>query len=184
MTTPTIAEQIKYADLQMAAEAFIRDKNTLELYQSRSDLIRVLKAGNGHSSRFTQTQAETFVDTWQVVDQLANTHTGFSGTLFRARKDDLLKGIKANDLVISFRSTEFIDDAIRDNGTNTLEIKDTGFAWGQIRDMEDWYTRLQSQGLLPSGESFSVTGYSLGGHLATVFNLLRREEGIDQRKAA
>jgi hypothetical protein len=37
---------------------------------------------------------------------------------------------------MSFRSTEFIDDAARDNqATNAMEIKEAGFAFGQIRDM-------------------------------------------------
>jgi len=74
---------------------------------------------------------------------------------------------------MSFRSTEFIDDAARDNqATNTFEIKDTGFAWGQLSDMESWYAELKTGGKLPSGANFSVTGYSLGGQLATAFNLL------------
>jgi len=38
---------------------------------------------------------------------------------------------------MSFRSTEFADDAARDNeATNKLEIKDHGWAFGQIADME------------------------------------------------
>ncbi|MGQ0598529.1 putative Ig domain-containing protein [Aquabacterium sp.] len=75
---------------------------------------------------------------------------------------------------MSFRSTEFIDDSARDNqATNTLEIKETGFAWGQLRDMAAWYGELTSEGgALAGGRPFSVTGYSLGGHLATAFNLM------------
>ncbi|WP_077001411.1 putative Ig domain-containing protein [Variovorax sp. KK3] len=74
---------------------------------------------------------------------------------------------------MSFRSTEFIDDAARDNqATNTLEIAATGYAWGQIRDMEAWYQSLKDRGLVSKEQGFAVTGYSLGGHLATVFNLL------------
>jgi hypothetical protein len=34
MTTPTTAELLKYADLQMALEAFIRDRNTNALHAS------------------------------------------------------------------------------------------------------------------------------------------------------
>lgn len=158
---PTIADYLKYANLQMAAEAFIRDPNTGVLRASGQQLIDVLVAGNGHASRFTQTQAEAFADAntgWTVLDQRANTSTGFSGTLF--------KNNQTGELVISFRSTEFIDDAARDNlATNTDEIKNSG--WGQISDMEAWYASLH----LAAG-SFSVTGYSLGGHLATAFNLL------------
>lgn len=169
MTTPTIAELLKYADLQMAAEAFLRINKTGDLISSGSFLVDALKEGNGRASRFTQTQAEAFADSttgWTVVAQRANTGTGFSGTLFRNNK--------TNELVMSFRSTEFVDDYARDNqATNTLEIKDTGFAWGQIRDMEAWFTELKADSsMLGAGQPFSVTGYSLGGHLATVFNEL------------
>ncbi|MFM9901713.1 MAG: hypothetical protein ACKVOT_11905 [Polaromonas sp.] len=75
---------------------------------------------------------------------------------------------------MSFRSTEFIDDSARDNqATNSMEIKETGFAWGQIRDMQAWYQELtKPSGQLGAGQSFAVTGYSLGGHLATAFNTM------------
>lgn len=78
-----------------------------------------------------------------------------------------------NELALSFRSTEFIDDAARDNeATHKLEINDFGFAFGQLADMEEWYKELQSDPGKLQGKTFSVTGYSLGGHLATAFNLL------------
>ena len=169
MTIPTIADYLKYADLQMAAEAFIRNPETGEL-ATGSDVIALLKRGNNHSSKFTETQAQAFVNQWEVLDQEANTDTGFSGTLFKNRD--------TKELILSFRSTEFIDDAIRDNAsTNKLEINNTGFAWGQIRDMEAWYQSLSENGGPLEGKNFSVTGYSLGGHLATVFNSLHHEGG-------
>ena len=43
------------------------------------------------------------------------------------------------------RSTEFIDDAARDNeATNKLEINDFGFAFGQLADRETWNVKLKS----------------------------------------
>jgi hypothetical protein len=107
-----------------------------------------------------------FLKHWEVLAQKANIGTGFSGTLFKNKE--------TNELVMSFRSTEFIDDSARDNqATNTLEIKETGFAWGQLRDMKAWYEDLQkSGGPLAGNPPFSVTGYSLGGRLATAFNLM------------
>jgi pimeloyl-ACP methyl ester carboxylesterase len=47
---------------------------------------------------------------------------------------------------------------------------------GQIADMEAWYSKLRGPNSPLAGQQFSVTGYSLGGHLATAFSLLRREE--------
>lgn len=168
MTTPTIAEYLKYANLQMAAEAFIRDPETLVLASSGQELINKLVAGNGHASRFTASEAAKLSDPakgWTILDQRANTNTGFSGTLFQ--------NTITRELVVSFRSTEFIDDAARDNeATNKLEIGDFGFAFGQLADMEKWYAELKRAGGPLNGKAFSVTGYSLGGHLATAFNLL------------
>jgi len=142
MPSPTISDYLKYANLQMAAEAFIRDPDTGILNDSGDRLIDALIAGNNHTSRFTQTQATNFEALWEVVDQRANTTTGFSGTLFRARNTVESLGIREGELVISMRSTEFIDDAVRDNAANTLEIKNTGWAWGQLADMESWYRSL------------------------------------------
>jgi len=71
-----------------------------------------------------------------VVEQKENTPTGFSGTLFR--------NSETNELVMSFRSTEFVDDAARDNqATNTLEIQEHGFVFGQIADMQNWHEELK-----------------------------------------
>ncbi|MBL0075975.1 MAG: hypothetical protein IPP41_08640 [Rhodocyclaceae bacterium] len=170
MTTPTTADYLKYANLQMAAEAFIYDEAT-SAPKTGQQLINALMTGNKHASKFTQTQADAFVSQWEVVAQRADTPTGFSGTLFRNKANP-------NELVLSFRSTEFVDDSIRDSlATNTLELKDTGFAFGQLADMEAWYGELAS-GVL-AGKAFSVTGYSLGGHLATAFNLLH--QGVAQQ---
>ncbi|MFE8643841.1 hypothetical protein ACFX58_01990 [Sphingomonas sp. NCPPB 2930] len=167
MTQPTIAQYLEYANLQMAAEAFIRDEKNPEVFRNQGQaLTDALTRGNDHASRFVATQAQKFAAEWEVIDQRANTTTGFSGTLFRNKE--------TRETVLSFRSTEFIDDAARDNkATNELEIKNTGFAWGQIADMQAWYAELQKDpAKLGAGQAFSVTGYSLGGHLATVFNLL------------
>ena len=85
---------------------------------------------------------------------------------------------------MSFRSTEFADDAVRDNqATNTLEIKEKGWAFGQIADMESWYASLKADSTKLGSNGFSVTGYSLGGHLATAFNLLRQRDGTSGKIA-
>lgn len=162
---PTIAEYLKYANLQMAAEAFLNDPDTGDKNYSGTALKDALVRGNRHASKFTETEAIKFTAEWEVVDQLPNTTTGFSGTLF--------KNNQTGELVISFRSTEFVDDAIRDSAaTNALEVFGTGWAFGQISDMEEWYKTLAVDGVPLSQRPFSVTGYSLGGHLATAFNLL------------
>jgi hypothetical protein len=166
MTTPTTTDLLKYVDLQMAAEAFLVDATGAFV----PNLPKALTDGNELVSRFTQTQAKEFLKHWRVVTQMPNTKTGFSGTVFECRVDDPLTGAKARERVLSLRSTEFVDDHLRDNqATNTLEIFATGFAWGQLRDLEDWYAQLVRDGELVPG-TFGLTGYSLGGHLATAFN--------------
>jgi hypothetical protein len=58
--------------------------------------------------------AEAFAMTWEAVHQRANTTKGFGGMLFRCLRDDPATGAKAGHLVMSLRSTEFIDDAVHD----------------------------------------------------------------------
>ena len=170
MSILSIPDYLKYANIQMAAEAFIRDEKTGLLRGRGDQLTQALTEGNKRNSIFTKVQAEQFSTQWEAVDQRVNTSTGFSGTLFHNKE--------TNEYVISFRSTEFIDDSARDNAaTNTLEIKEFGYAFGQISDMEAWYAELKQSQKLPEGEKFSVTGYSLGGHLATAFNILHAAEG-------
>ncbi|MDO5693314.1 MAG: hypothetical protein Q4G70_12720 [Pseudomonadota bacterium] len=176
--TNEISNYLKYAHLQIAAEAFyglkMRPAGTnLNRQIETRDLIK----GNDRTSKFTTTDAEWFVQTWKVEEHISNTQTGFSGTLFRALKDDPERGIVAGELVLSFRSTEFADDAARDNqATNKMEISEKGWAFGQIADMEKWYASLKASGKIGVSEPIAVTGYSLGGHLATAFNLLHKDD--------
>jgi hypothetical protein len=184
MTAPTIAEYLKYAKLQMAAEAFLKDKvinpeTNVEVVRERysgEPLKEALIDGNKHASRFTETQAQDFADHWKVLDQRPNTDSGFSGTLFECTVADPVTGAKEGELVISFRSTEFIDDAVNDCQVTNKTIFDFGWGFGQIADMEAWYAGLKVDGIPLSEKQFSVTGYSLGAHLATAFNILRQEE--------
>jgi len=171
MPANRVNEYLSFANLQMAAEALLvglpTDKDSAEYKQ---ELTKRLVAGNGHASRFSQEQARQFAETYIVIDHKANTQTGFSGTLFKNRD--------TGELTLSLRSTEFIDDSVRDNkATNQLEIQRLGWALGQIADMEDWYRALKSNALVGPDTVFNVTGYSLGGHLATAFSLLRSEAG-------
>ena len=193
-----IAEVLKLANLQMAAEAFLQPRGgylpiTGELLEpaNLTSFRTMLREGNTHSSRFPISLASEFSLDWEVLDQKANAPSiaggsGFSGTLFRAKRDAPERGIKSGELVIAFRSTEFRDDNIRDSkSTNELELKDLGWAFGQIAEMQEWYAKLTSSAdgapLIPANAKFSVSGYSLGGHLATAFNLLLAARGEESR---
>lgn len=195
-TTNQIADYAKYANLQMAAEALYQFKATGNIppvpgnptdpstrFRDADIDPVVLTDGNLHSSKFVPSEAEKLSADWKVIDHIPDTKTGFSGTLFQAIKDDPSTNTKAGDLVLSFRSTEFIDDAARDNtATNKLEIHDAGFAMGQIDDMQAWYENLKTEGSITG--PLTVTGYSLGGHLATAFNLLHQGDLVPNTTTA
>ncbi|UZH44154.1 calcium-binding protein [Roseateles amylovorans] len=166
-----VQDLLKLSAAQMSAEAFLNDDNGDP--KAGLDFVNALFSGNDHNSRFTYIDATNMTKNWNIAAHCPNTATGFSGTLLECRQDDPITGAKKGELILSFRSTEFIDDAVRDNkATNTLEVFNTGFAWGQITDMQAWFNELKGQGLIPPDAPLSVTGYSLGGHLATAFNLL------------
>ena len=179
---------LEFSRLQLAAEALYGFKDAKPNFEdskgvaSAGNLIfnyemkpEDLISGNDHNSKFTPTDAAEFVENWEMVAHIANTTTGFSGSLFRAKKDIEGTRIKAKELVMSFRSTEFVDDDVHDSrSTNTLEIKEKGWAFGQIADMEQWFKILSKENLID--KPLYVTGYSLGGHLATAFNILHRDE--------
>ena len=177
----TATELLEFANLQIAAEALygLLDKEAgLIIDEGCSSAIvgdgfiqSLSEEGNKHTSKFSETQAKEFAQNWKVVQHIANTSSGFSGTLF--------ENIHNGELVLSFRSTEFVEDNVRDNiATNTLEIADKGWAFGQIADMETWFQSLKDAKLIDKNQQITVTGYSLGGHLATAFHILHQDESI------
>lgn len=176
MANGQINKLLEFVNLQMAAEAFLsRQGDAIPNQPNQADIFARLVDGNYHAGQFTSVQAQQFATQYEVVtqyrnDPLKSDDTGFSATLIKNRE--------TGELTLSFRSTEFLDDAVRDNmSTNQLEIKNLGWAFGQIAAMEDWYKNtLIAPGGPLAGKQFTVTGYSLGGHLATAFNILRREE--------
>jgi len=186
---PSVAELLEMSRAQIVSEAFLldEDRNTEFLHPKKGDYTfrkfdlddTILKDGNNHTSILTAPQLKEFMENWEVVAYLPNTTTGFSGTLFQAKRDIPGTTIKAGEKVMSLRSTEFIDDAVRDNqATNKMEIADRGWAFGQIDDLEQWFQGLRNEKLIGDGEQIRITGYSLGGHLATAFNILHRDEGL------
>jgi Ca2+-binding RTX toxin-like protein len=172
MANDQLKRYLEFANLQMAAEAFLLREGEQQV--PAAAVSTRLQEGNNHASRFMPGEADRFATEYEVLAQYRNdarltTGSGFSGTLFKNRA--------TGELTLSLRSTEFIDDAVRDTlATGRLEIKDLGWAFGQIAEMEQWYAQLRADPNLLGGKSFNVTGYSLGGHLATAFNILRREE--------
>ena len=187
MSDGQITRLAQFVYLQLAAEAFLSlEVDGIGNPPPPDQMQAHLTEGNTHVSKFLPDQAAQFTSDYEVLaqyrnDPLLSTGQGFSGTLFRTNVTDPARGLAAGELTLSFRSSEFIDDAVRDGkSTNQLEIRELGWAFGQIAEMEAWYAQLVADPNLLGGKSFNVTGYSLGGHLATAFNILRREaEGIE-----
>ena len=173
MSDLSVSQLLQYVRVQMAAESLYgydaRKPLILTPGETRSGSILPawLTEGNGHASKFTETDATKFVSEWEVIEHKSNTDSGFSGTLFKNKT--------TGEYVLSIRSTEFIDDAARDcEATNDLEIKAKGWAFGQIDDLEQWYQDSLKSKI--GGATLNVTGYSLGGHLATAFNLMHNAD--------
>jgi Ca2+-binding RTX toxin-like protein len=181
MPQSDIATWLKFALQQMAAESYL---DNIDL-NSPEEVTRRLLLGNNREgfpeagfTRFTGTlvqgQAKDFAQRYQIVDHHANDATGFSATL--------LKDTATNTYTLSFRSTEYQNQAQggdweRDGQPGASgEIFFKGFAFGQLVSMEKYYQKLKTDGVLPSGATLTVTGYSLGGHLATVFTELHEDE--------
>lgn len=176
---------LNFALQQMAAESY------LDQVLSGRPLLDVLTNGNNNEdvtpvdqftgkTRFTTIQAQQFTQRYQIVDHHANDASGFSATLMLDTDN--------NNYTLSFRSTEprpTVEggDAERDglfaSGLTPAadgEIGLSGFAFGQLMAMERYYLELTTSGTLPTGATLNVTGYSLGGHLATVFTELHASQ--------
>lgn len=78
------------ADMAELAEASYANFDSLE----SDDVVNTLKAGD---MKFSTEQAEAFVVNWSVVDQMPNTDSGFSATLFHSTTDGYVFAIRGTD---------------------------------------------------------------------------------------
>ena len=120
----------------MAAEAFLSRDVQGRVTATTENLIADLVARNKYNRKFTVPGAADFASKFVVekyYDNPARTDgnnsgtygqgSGFSGTLFRyIRQNDAVSGLNKGDKILSFRSTEFLDDKLRDNvGSNARD---------------------------------------------------------------
>ena len=129
------------------------------------------KPDEEHPTRMLSEQADDFLDNYEIVHHLPNRSSGFSATLMRNRQ--------TGEYTLSFRSTEFRDeinggDGSRDGiGGADSQIANRGFALGQLMQMEDYYNFLiNDSNLINAQTRLNITGYSLGGQLATAFTAM------------
>lgn len=177
MPNSLITTWLNFALQQMAAESYLDDPGSLTTRLTRGNNRAGFDAPTGElfgKTRFTNVLADRFLSTYDIIDHHANDATGFSATLMRDRT--------TGEYTLSFRSTEFKPaadggDRERDGFGADLEIATEGFAFAQLAAMEAYYADLKADPTkLPAGAVLNVTGYSLGGHLATVFTELHANE--------
>ena len=160
----TIATYFEQAQLALAAYALnLQQGMPTGLYKDA-----LIAAG------MTAIQATRFADRYEIIDSQQNTLSGFAATLFRERTTpETLAAGTAGQYHLAVRGTEFDIDKVND-----LIIADAGgillngVARAQVTDMYNYYQSLIATGPLTAGTPLTVTGHSLGGHLAAAFTRL------------
>ena len=189
MPTLSAKKIYEFSLQQVAAESFLEISATDGF--SGPELVRALRLGSNNplnpdnlptggslagKTRMTDQQIADFEAGYKIIAHLPNTWSGLSATLFQDRA--------TGTYTLSFRSTEFGDDKAGGDWSRDGipgadgELGAHGFAIAQVGEAEAWFRELRGQRLgpggvlsklLPDNSVLNVTGYSLGGHLATVF---------------
>lgn len=125
--------------------------------------------GAGAYTKISQTQADYFLDNFKILDYYGNDNTGFSATTFIKNSDILVTNgeKKLQEITISFRSTEFTEDYYKDASGADDEISKNGTAIAQNIALVNYLKKLKTDGIITSTTKINITGYSLGGHLAS-----------------
>ena len=195
MVQGSVSTWLQFALQQMAAESYLdRTADLTEILEDGNNDRRVIPldqftgktrfvdlTGVPNANQITGS-AQAFVSRYQILDHHANDATGFSATL--------MFDTQTQTYTLSMRSSEYAADAnggdrSRDIFGADAEIKNDGFAFAQLVSMKRYFEDLQqgkkSDGTIdPALAAFfgnaqnkiNVTGYSLSGHLATVFTEL------------
>jgi len=176
--------------------------DALQLGTNRDGFPKPLALNGGYPglTRMTPAQAEEFVSKFTIIHQWSDNptalgvrptgagqagylalngqqilaNTGLSATLIRSNETDAY--------TLAIRSTEYRSwsdggDGERDKaGADIYGIAPNGFAFAQLDALEYYYAWLKGPGGLPADATLNVSGYSLGGQLATVFTEIHRTE--------
>lgn len=187
-------------DLTDRAELNQRLRNGNNHFQDPSrSYVRRPEDGAG-GTRLAASQRDEFFTTWEIIDHLPNQASGFSATLLKNRLDgEYTLAFRSTE----FRDIEFGGDAQRDSVKGAAgDIAFNGMAFTQLSSMEKYWTSLldgsRMKGATPDApaggslanlrvdalgefksaiakERLNLSGYSLGGHLATMFSVLHGE---------
>jgi Ca2+-binding RTX toxin-like protein len=153
-------------------------------------------------TRMTVTQRDEALDQFDIIDHLPNQSTGFSATLLRNKTTrEYTLAFRSTE----YRDIKNGGDAERDSARGAAgDIAFNGMALGQVSSMQKYWNSLldgsrvlgatpdnplsrNTEGLRATelsefrthvsetGGRLNVSGYSLGGHLATMFSILQGE---------
>lgn len=138
-------------------EYFLQAELAQAAYGSFSDnSIEVEELTNSDTADMSSSQAAAFVEKWQVAAQFSDPLTGVSATVFEAKKG----GAK----YLAIRGTEFeTKDLLADGilATAIPSFLNPQFSMLQLK-LNAWLNNPE----VLQGQSFTVTGHSLGGYLA------------------
>jgi Ca2+-binding RTX toxin-like protein len=184
MAADSYLDQFDFAD---EPELRVRLRNGAN---HRDHIAKLEQEGRLGATRMTEVMIDDFLATWEVIDHIPNDTGGFSATLLRNRQ--------TGKYTLSFRSTESKrwedgGDNERDGGDGADgEISFDGFAWAQLHSMEQYFQHLLRGELYAAGyasssagdlvrealelDQITVTGYSLGSHLAQLFTLMHYDK--------
>lgn len=187
----TIQKWYDFVLQQMAAEVYLENidlgnnelvKERFNLGNNRPEYLLASQIPPGNT-RFTDTQADDFLDRFQILHQLSDNPNGGSFFDNTGLSATLMLNEETDQYTLSIRSTEYQNKGLGGDferdflGGGGRDISNKGYAFAQIAALEEYYAYLKTTpGLLPPGATLNVTGYSLGGHLATVFTELHASE--------
>jgi len=122
------------------------------------DLLTKSTDPDDNHRAFTFEQAQIFVNRYTVIRQFNDESTGFAATLFFDEE--------TGKQVLAIRGTEF---STEDYATDIL-VGLLGVATDQFNSLKHFIAELQSDPAITL-DNLTVTGHSLGGHLATLLTL-------------
>jgi len=177
----------------------------LQLGTNREDFTNPTSP-NGYPglTRMTAAQADEFVSKFTIIHQWSDNPTILNGTpaprpaapgdagylalngqqilANTGLSATLIRSNETGQYTLAIRSTEYRNwsdggDGERDKaGADIYGIAPNGFAFAQLDALEYYYAWLKGPGGLPADATLNVSGYSLGGQLATVFTEIHRAE--------
>lgn len=130
----------------------MNDFNKLKIYANL--------ANDAYSSRKIGDKIQNYevIDTFNFI--------GFQSTLYKSVHNKKILGIRGTEVEISVNSLSDL--------YNDLQLALAGVNLQEL-DLEKYYNKLISQGIISPNEKITVVGHSLGGYLAQILTLKHPE---------